>query len=225
VRQPQPAVAGASAIALAVAVAAVALVWWWLAVTPWNDTVLPLLVFVPVPVVVHALTRGSGLRSRSLLGVWAVVVAVMVGTVALGSSGALERIRLGGTLDDMAADARTRLTSVGVPSEKCSPPPSLHWGPLGPPAEVCVVAYDIIVTPVRATAGQVADGVDPEALPVRQVRYQWDRNGASPGRTLVFEAAVAQPPADRCVRVMAEPWWAWRTDDGECPRGFAPSSG
>jgi hypothetical protein len=225
VRRPQPAVAGASAVSLAVAAAAVALVWWWLAVTPWDETVLPLLVFVPVPVAVYAVMADAGLRRAAVVGVWAVVVAVMVGTVALGASGTLVRGRLSDTLDDMAADAVARLAGVGVPTEECSPPPTIGWGPLGTPVEVCVVAYDIVVSPVGAPGEQAAGEPDAVVLPVRQVRYDWDPNGQSPGRALVFEAAVAQPPADRCVRVMAEPWWAWRSDDGGCPRGFAPSSG
>jgi hypothetical protein len=243
VRRPSPVIAGVSAVALTVGAAALVLMWWFSVVTPWDETVVPLLVFGPVPLAVYALTAGSGLRPVARVATWVVVAVVMVGTVAVGASGSLMRARVGDTLAGMQADADRRLADVVVPSEVCAPPPAIDWGVLGPPREVCVVAYDIAVSQVGGVGRGVGEQAGPgegdgpagdgpagdelagEVLTVWQVRYDWDQPGSAPERMLVYEAAVAQPPADRCVRVVDDPWWAWRTDDGECPRGFVPSSG
>jgi hypothetical protein len=227
VRRPRPAAAAALALVVAAGAGLVATMWWWAASTPWDDTVVPLFVFVPVPVAVYALLSGAALRPLAVAAIWSAVAAVMVLTVALGASGSLVASRLGDTLDRMQVDAAGRLEGVAVPSESCSPAPALDFGPLGAPRSVCTVAYDIIAAPVTGTGEQatVGQSLPRQVLAVRQVRYLWDEPGETLGRTLVFEAAVAQPPADRCVRVVRAPWWAWRLEDPGCPRGFAPSSG
>lgn len=205
------------AVAAAVVAAIVAVVWWWLAVTPWNEPLVALVVFIPVPVTVWALLGNHGQRRGMVVAVWFVVVAVVVATVGVAASGAVGRVRLGAAFEAMGAAAETSLGGLPVPTEACGDAPPLDYSPVGTPAELCAVTYDIGLDNAGATA----------PVPVRQVRYVWPAEPGSdtPGRQLVFEAGVAQPPAGVCVRRLNDSWWAWLPNHSGCPRGFVPSSG
>lgn len=205
------------AVAVAVVAAIVAVVWWWLAVTPWNEPLVALVVFVPVPVTVWVVLGNHAHRRGLVVAVWLVVVAVVVATVGTAASGAVGRVRLGAALGVMGTVAETSLVGLSVPTEACGGAPLLDYGPIGTPAEVCAVTYDIGIDNAGATA----------PVPVRQVRYKWPAEPGSdaPGRQLVFEAGVAQPPAGICVRRIDDSWWAWLPNLSGCPLGFVPSSG
>jgi hypothetical protein len=214
------------------AAAVVALVWLWLVVTQWDEPVLPLLVFVPVPAVVWLLVSRVDVGRLTLVGVWVAVVAVMLATVGVSASGAVTRARYDAPLDAMAAASLELLANADVPVESCGLPPVLDYGPLGAPVSACVVTYDIglgdgpPVIPASsagAPASTLSAGSDP-SIPVRQVRYIWGPERAGTTRDLVFEAAVAQPPAGRCVRPVRNRWWAWMDNGAGCPRGFVSSS-
>lgn len=231
----------AAALGLTVAAALVALVWLWLVVTPWDEPVVPLLVFVPVPAAVWLLVSRAGVSRLTMAGVWMVVVLVMLATVALSASGAVTRARYSAELDAMTAASVELLLDADVPSESCGLAPLLDYGPLGVPVSVCVVTYDIGLgdgpagIPIGGTAAPSGGGtaivarpvaaVGPdETIAVRQVRYAWGSDRTGTNRELVFEAEVAQPPAGRCVRSVRSQWWAWLDNGQGCPRGFVSSS-
>jgi len=226
------------AAALVVGAGVAALGWWWLEVTPWSEPLVALFVFVPVPISVWLLLDGGRLDRRATaavrVAVWVLLALVVVGTVALAVSGTVGRLRFGSALDAMGTLAEQSLEGLGVPVQACGVAPPLDYGPLGQPSEVCVVTYDIGVA-----ATQVAFNGEPamtgEPVQVRQVRFIWPDggsgggsgvagDGAGQGHQLVFEAAVAQPPAGKCVRLVQGQWWAWTAEVAGCPRGFVPSS-
>lgn len=222
-------VAGAAGIALVAAV--VALVATWSAVTPWVVPVWPLLAFVPVPALTWWLVADATAGVRAVAAV--VVVAVVVGTVAVWASSAPGRLRYGGTLDSLEQSAAVVLADAPTPSEACGPPPPLDYGVLGTPSAVCVVTYALGVATASigrsvepaTVVGDRGDGTVSETE-VRQVRFDWQTAPRGPvERSLVFEGGVPQPPAGRCVRQVEGRWWAWSLPDDGCPRGFTPSSG
>ena len=233
-----------AACAGAVVASVVALLWLWAASSPWNDPVAPLLVFAPVPVVAGWLVVRGGVDTAGRVVAAVVVAACMAATVAVSVSGVFAGARIAGPLDAMATAASGILDGAPVPAEGCGAPPVLDYGTLGEPTEVCVVTYDIQLTtgePASIGALRVAAAVDQpasDAQPVRQVRFVWASPGGSTGgsagksegagperRELVYEGAVAQPPAGRCVRKLDGNWWAWTREAGGCPRAFSPSSG
>lgn len=210
--------------------ATVALVATWSVVTPWNLPVWPLLAFVPVPALVWWLSTGASawVRAASV----ALVVAVVVGTVAVWASPLPGRLRYGATLDSLEQAAVVVLVDAATPSEACGPPPPLDYGVLGTPSEVCVVTYALGVVTVALGGAPAGDDGDDQGDgsvtddEVRQVRFDWTSSGSAvAARNLVFEGGVAQPPAGRCVRQVEDRWWAWTLAGDACPRGFAPSSG
>jgi hypothetical protein len=230
-------------LVLVTAAALVALVWLWLVVTPWDEPVLPLLVFVPVPAAVWWLMSRGGVGRVVMAGVWVVVVAVMLATVALSASGTVTRARYDPQLDAMTVASQRLLEGAEVPAESCGLAPVLDYGPLGVPVLVCVVTYDIGLaevptggyggdgtasSPVVAVDAVVAEPVvaagSSDTIAVRQVRYSWGAERTGTTRELVFEAEVAQPPAGRCVRSVRSQWWAWLDNGSGCPRGFVSSS-
>lgn len=231
-----------TSLVLVTAAALVALVWLWLVVTPWEEPVLPLLVFVPVPAAVWWVMTRCGLSRIAMAGVWVIVVIVMLATVALSASGTVTRARYDPQLDAMTVASQRLLEGAEVPAESCGLAPVLDYGSLGVPVLVCVVTYDIGLTelpaggygsdgtaspPVVSVDAVVAEPVvaagSSDTIAVRQVRYTWgaERTGT---RELVFEAEVAQPPAGRCVRSVRSQWWAWLNNGSGCPRGFVSSS-
>ncbi len=265
----------AAALGVTVAAAVVALVSLWLVVTPWDEPIWPLLVFVPVPAVAWLLVSRSGVGRLPVVMMWVAVVAVMVATVGLSVSGTLTRARYDAVLDAMTVASIELLSGVDVPTESCGLAPVLDYGSLGVPVSVCVVTYDIGLGDFPVVAGgtgETASGrweampapnqplVQPVAQPlampgpssvgpasvgpavvgpasfgsasvgstgviaVRQVRYIWGSDRSGTPRELVFEAAVAQPPAGRCVRPVRTQWWAWMDNGLGCPRGFVSSS-
>jgi hypothetical protein len=234
----------AAALGVTVAAAVAALVWLWLVVTPWDEPVLPLLVFVPVPAVVWLLISRSGSGRVATVGVWLAVVAVMVATVGLSVSGMVTRARYDAPLDAMTAASLDLLAGVDVPTEACGLAPIIDYGPLGAPVSVCVVTYDIGLSdiglsdiepedsgPAQIGPARVGPAVIPVAMggsgdtiAVRQVRFTWGSEQAGTNRDLVFEASVAQPPAGRCVRPVRDQWWAWMDNGAGCPKGFVSSS-
>jgi len=213
-------VAGAAGVAIVGAV--VALVATWSVSTPWDAPVWPLFAFVPVPALVWWLVADAPGRVRATAGV--LVVAVVVGTVAVWASPLPGRLRFGSTLDALEQSAVVVLADAPTPSEACGPPPPLDYGVLGEPSGVCVVAYALGVA-TASTGDDRGDGTVTETE-VRQVRFDWQSTPRGPlERSLVFEGGIAQPPAGRCVRQVDGRWWAWSLPDGGCPRGFTPSSG
>lgn len=225
-RRRDAAVRTAAAVGVAVAAAVVALVaTWWIA-SPWDAPVWPLLAFVPVPALVWWLTADGPIGVR--IGSSVVVVAVMVGTVAVWASALPGQLRFGGTLDALEGVAVTALADAPASAEACGPPPPLDYGVLGVPTEVCVVTYTLGVATASAGGGSVAAtwagaGVVDTGTAVRQVRFDWRSPPAE--QSLVFEGGVAQPPAGRCVRPVGTGWWAWTRPADDCPRGFVRSSG
>lgn len=236
-----PARAVVAALAVTVAAALVALVWLWLVVTPWDEPVLPLLVFVPVPAVVWLLVSRAAVGRLIMAGVWVVVVAVMLATVGLSASGTVTRVRYEAPLDAMTVASLDLLAGADVPVESCGLPPLLDYGPLGAPVSACVVTYDIGISDGPAVtsaaygapvtnakpvtdATRAGSSESDSSIPVRQVRYIWGSERAGTTRELVFEASVAQPPAGRCVRSVRTRWWAWMDNGSGCPRGFVSSS-
>jgi hypothetical protein len=202
-----------TALGVTVAAAAVALALAWLVASPWDAAVWPLLAFVPVPAVVWWLVSGAP-------------VARMV--VAVTASPRLGAARYGSALDRLEDAAVLLLADAGARSDRCGPPPPVDYGVLGVPDRVCVVVFRLGVQPVAEPVvagggGDTGDGRDDTE--VRQVRFDWGLRAGVPARQLVFEGAVAQPVADRCVRYLQGRWWSWQLVAGGCPRGSVPSSG
>lgn len=206
----------------------------WLVATPWSSPVWPLLAFVPVPAVVWWLCVGSSRRDALVLAV--LVVGIVVGTVAVASSTLPGLARYGGVLDELEGVAVAALATSSSPTDVCGPPPSVDYGVLGTPDRVCVIVFRLGVEGVPASivigagdvgsAGPGGDQGDGEVeTDVRQVRFDWELERGVPGRQLVFEGGVAQPVADRCVRLVDGRWWAWQLAEEACPRGLVPSSG
>ena len=195
---------------------------WWVA-TPWSSPVWPLLTFVPVPLAVWWLATGVRRVTAVLLVV--VIIVVVVGTVTVVSSALPGSVRYGATLDGLEVLAAATLENLSPPAEGCGAAPPADYGVLGTPERVCVVVYRLGLgaTPV-ATGPPPAGLVARPANEVRQVRFDWGVVNGVPDRQLVFEGGVAQPVADRCVRLVRDPWWAWLVNDGGCPSGFVSST-
>lgn len=215
-----------TALGVTVAAAAVALALAWLVASPWDAAVWPLLAFVPVPAVVWWLVSGAPVARMVLAA--AAVVAVIVATVAVTASPRLGAARYGSALDRLEDAAVVLLADAGARSDRCGPPPPVDYGVLGVPDRVCVVVFRLGVQPVAEPVvagggGDTGDGRDDTE--VRQVRFDWGLRAGVPARQLVFEGAVAQPVADRCVRYLQGRWWSWQLVAGGCPRGSVPSSG